>query len=52
MNDVYCVREPSIEGNWWTVVRVYDGHMVIMPHVYSEEEAKKIVATIKKEVKE
>lgn len=43
ITDVYTVREPGMEGDWYGVVKVVDGHMELLPHVYTYEDATHIV---------
>ena len=46
LNDAYMVRERNMEGNWYTVVKVVDGHMELMPYVHTYEEADCLVTKL------
>ena len=48
VKDVYAVREPNIEGEWYSVVLVYEGHMETLPSLRKKRAADEAVADYKR----
>ena len=49
MNDIYFTKEPGVEGEWYNIVKVIDGHMELVDYLRTREEAEAYVRSIKGE---